>query len=101
MKYEINTSEVGIINWNASGAERKLQNICNLINTWRYEVAYDRTKGITPEVLDKPALDAIPLYTAEIFRLIETYEPDVVPVSGGPIKMDEQGKINLKVVVEI
>lgn len=100
MQYEINTSSTKM-NWNANGIERKLQNIGNLINTWRYEVGYDRTKGLNPEILDKPALDSIPLYTAEIYRIVETYEPNVKLISVNPTTIDEFGNINFKVVVEI
>lgn len=100
MQYEINTVNNNI-NWNATGIERKLQNISNLINTWRYEVGYDRTKGLNPEILDKPALDSIPLYTAEIYRIVETYEPGVKLISVNPTTVDEFGNINFKVVVEI
>jgi len=100
MEYVINTSN-SVINWNAKGIERKLQNISNLINTWRYEVAYDRTKGLDPEILDKSALDAIPMYTAEIYRIIETYEPDVQLVSVNATNVDGYGNINFEVVVEI
>lgn len=100
MQYELNSSEA-MLNWNAAGIERKLQNISNLIHTWRYEIAYDRTKGLDPNILDKPALDSIPLYSSEIYRLIETYEPDVNVVSVTATKIDSNGNINFKVVVEI
>ncbi len=100
MQYVINTNNVNI-DWNSTGAERKLQNIANLINTFRYEVAYDRTKGLNPEILDKPALDSIPLYTAEIYRIIETYEPGVRLTRVTPTNIDAYGQINFEVVVEI
>lgn len=100
MQYEINTTN-GKIDWNATGIERKLQNVSNLINTWRYEVGYDRTKGINPEIIDKPAMEAIPLHTAEIYRIVETHEPGVKLVSVNTTDVDEEGNINLKVVVEI
>lgn len=100
MQYVIDTNNVSI-DWNAMGIERKLQNITNLINTWRYEVAYDRTKGLNPEILDKPALDSAPLYIAEIYRVIETYEPGVRVISVNLIDVDSYGHMNFKVVVDI
>lgn len=100
MQYTINTSNPQI-DWNATGSERTLQNITNLINTWRYEVAYDRTKGLNPEILDKPAYDSIPLFTAEIYRIIETYEPGVRLISVNVVNIDAFGHINFEVVVDI
>lgn len=101
MQYEINTSQMGKLNWNAKGDRRILQNIYNLITTWRYEVAYDRTKGLDPSILYLPKDDAVALYTAEVYRLIETYQPNVQVVSVDFIGIDQEGNMDFKVVVEI
>jgi phage baseplate assembly protein W len=101
MLYEIDTSERLDLNWAAKGDQRVLQNIRNLMSTWRYEVAYDRTKGLDPAILDKPLEDAVALYTAEIYRLIETYEPSAMVRSVTFAGVDSEGNITLKVVIEI
>jgi phage baseplate assembly protein W len=101
MIYEIDTSERLDLNWAAKGDQRVLQNIRNLMSTWRYEVAYDRTKGLDPAILDKPLEDAVVLYTAEIYRLIETYEPSALVRSVTFAGVDSEGNITLKVVIEI
>lgn len=101
MLYEIDTSIPAPLNWNATGDERILQNIRNLISTWRYEVAYDRTKGLDPGMLDKPAESAQALYIAEIYRLIETYEPNAALKDVKLLSINPDGQIEVKVVVEI
>ncbi|MDA3732031.1 hypothetical protein PBV87_11115 [Niameybacter massiliensis] len=101
MRYTIETLQVSSLDWNAKGDKRILQNIRNLLTTWRYEVAYDRTKGLDPSILYLPKDDAIALYTAEVYRLLETYQPDVEVVSVDLIKIDEEGNIDFKVVVEL
>lgn len=99
--YEIYTSTPVDLNWSASGDERIIQNIRNLISTWRYEVAYDRTKGLDPTILDQPASIAQAMYIAEIYRLIGTYEPNVTIKSVTLLSINSDGQIAVKVVVEI
>lgn len=101
MIYEIDTSLPSSLNWNATEDERVIQNIRNLISTWRYEVAYDRTKGLNPKILDMPAGAAQALYISEIYRLIQTYEPGVKVKNVKLIAINPDGQIIVKVVVEI
>ncbi len=89
------------INWTAKGVERILQNVKNLMNTWRYEIAYDRTLGIDPAILDMPQDKAIARYTAEIYRLVNTNEPRANVKSVTYTGSDGEGNMNFKVVVEI
>lgn len=101
MVYEIDTSLPAELNWNAAGDERVIQNIRNLISTWRYEVAYDRTKGLNPKILDMPADSAQALYISEIYRLVETYEPSARIEDVKLLAIIPDGQIEVKVVVEI
>ncbi|WP_069997746.1 hypothetical protein [Cellulosilyticum sp. I15G10I2] len=101
MLYEIDTSQEFKLDWTAKDTQRTLQNVRNLISTWRYEVAYDRTKGLDPNILDMPFDDAVALYVAEVYRLIETYEPNATVQSVTPIGLDSFGNISLKVVIEV
>lgn len=100
MRYTIDTLQNNTLDWNAKDDKRILQNISNLLTTWRYEVAYDRTKGLDPAILDLPQSDAIALSISEIYRLIETYQPDVYVVSVEYIGSDEQFNLQFKVVIE-
>ena len=101
MKYTIETLQGNALDWNAKGDKRILQNIRNLLTTWRYEVAYDRTKGLDPSILYLPKEDARALYTAEVYRLIETYQPDAEVVRVDFVKIDEEGNIDFRVVIEL
>jgi phage baseplate assembly protein W len=88
-----------IINWNAKGHERILQNVVNLLGTFRYEVAYDRTIGRDPALLDSSMDKMVPLLIAETYELIDEYEPraEVVDVE----ILDDEADPVVKVVVEI
>lgn len=97
--YEINTSEARI-DWTAKGHQRILQNVINLISTWRYEVGFDRTKGMDTALLDKPIKEAINLYIAEVYRIVEEHEPRALVKEVKPLK-EQNGEIQFKVVVEI
>jgi len=89
------------LDWTATGNARKIQNVLNLISTWRYEVGYDRTKGLDPTILDRPALEAKAMYTAEIYRLIQTYATDVTLKNVNVSAISSEGDIEAKVVIEI
>jgi len=94
----LNTSQG--IDWNATGVSRRLQNINNALNTFQYEVAYDRTFGRDPANQDKP----MDKYLQAIIP--ETYE--VVPkIDSGARVLDvdyeilDEGGVALKVVIEL
>lgn len=100
MAVVIDTSGKNNLNWGATGLERKAQNVLNLINTWRYEVAYNRTLGINPDVLDKPAPLAAALYTAEVQRIIQDNEPGIKIKSIDINGISSDGNIDAVVVIE-
>jgi len=101
MQYTINTLEPVKLDFSAKGDERVLQNIRNLINTFRYEIAYNRTIGIDPNIFDKPADIAAALYTAEIYRIIADYEPRAEVKAVNFIGLDDDGNMSFEVVVDI
>ncbi|WP_200898529.1 GPW/gp25 family protein [Gottschalkia purinilytica] len=87
------------INWKAKGTERILQNVSNLLNTFMYEVAYDRIMGRNTDYIDKPMSEQIPLVISETYELIEEYEPRVT-VQRVSVLTDNEDPI-IKVVVDI
>lgn len=101
MQYVIDSENTVKLNWEAKGTERIIQNVFILLNTWKYEVAYDRTMGINTDFLDKPLNTAAALYISEVYRIISYYEPRAevkdVKVSG----IDNDGNMGFKVVIEI
>lgn len=101
MQYEIDTSKPVNLNWNAKADERILQNVINLINTWKYEVAYNRLKGIETDTIDKPHDVTAALYVAEVYRVVGEYETraEVKEVTFKGI--DDSGNMQFRVVVDI
>ncbi|WP_041272382.1 hypothetical protein [Desulfitobacterium hafniense] len=98
----IDTSQVQVqLDWSAKGSKRKAQNVLNLINTWRYDVAYNRVMGLNPDILEKPFPIASALYVADIYRLIHEYQPDVTVKDVQIKSIDPNGNIEAVVVIEV
>ncbi|WP_422447790.1 hypothetical protein [Thermoanaerobacterium sp. DL9XJH110] len=101
MEYIIDTSKPVNLNWAAKDAERVAQNVRNLISTWRYEVAYDRTLGLDQSILDKPLDTAVALYVAEVYRLVADYEPRATVKEVKFTGVDDEGNMQFRVVIEV
>lgn len=101
MEYTIDTSKPFTLNWSAKGKERIIQNVFIAIYTWKYEVAYNREFGIIQTLMDKPLDTAEAIYTSEVFRVVNEYEPraDIKEVKF--IGVDENGNMQFKVVIDI
>lgn len=103
MEYEV-FSNKSYINWNAKGDERILQNVNNILNTFKDEIAYDRLMGRDPDNLDKSLEKVRNKIIEETFILVSNYETRAnvkeVDVS---YELDENNnKIPIiKVVIEI
>lgn len=98
MRIEFNTKGEGI-DWGSKGMARRIQNINNALNTYRYEVAYDRTFGRDPANNDLPTDKFIQAVVAETYELISDVDPNARAIEVTPV-MDEFGELNLKVVIE-
>ncbi|MGE5631701.1 MAG: hypothetical protein ACM3TR_11465 [Caulobacteraceae bacterium] len=101
MLYEVDTSKPANLDWGATGVERVLQNVRNAISTFRYEVAYARTRGMDPSILDTPVHEASKLYIAEIYRVVPEEEPRAKVEDVKFLGTDEEGNMQFKVVVNI
>lgn len=89
------------INWAAKGTERILQNIRNLISTYRYELPYLRTIGLPFDLIDRPMDEVIPIMVAEIHDLISEWEPRAEVEDVIIDNVNVSGNLSLKVVVSI
>jgi phage baseplate assembly protein W len=74
MDYTVSSNET-LINWNANGTERILQNVNNILNTIKYEVPYDRLMGRDPNNIDTVLNKSKYSIMEETYNLINTYEP--------------------------
>ena len=98
MIVELDTSQG--IDWNAKGIARRLQNINNALNTYRYEVAYDRTFGRDPANHDKPMDKYIQAVVAETFEMVPEIDSKAKVLDVISQQLDD-GELNLKVVIEL
>lgn len=71
----IDSSKPLELNWTAKGNDRIIQNIHNIINTYKSEVAYNREFGITPDVFDTDIGTARILLIEDLEEQISKYEP--------------------------
>jgi phage baseplate assembly protein W len=97
----INTSERMEINWGAVGSEEIAQNVFTLINTLKYEVAYDRTLGIRSDYIDAPLQEAIALVTAQLYKVIGEREPRATVEDVEFIDISVEGNLIFKVVIDV
>jgi len=100
MQITINTQSFKLA-WNAKGIDRIAQNVFNLISTFKYEVAYDRTLGIDSSFLDKPLPIAIAQSTAQIYDVVAEREPRASVTDVNFISVDDTGNLQFEVVVDI
>lgn len=100
MNYEVQNNAAGI-NWNAKGVERILQNVANLLNTFQYEVAYNRAMGLPYDLLDMPLNQIRAKLTTAVINMVNTYEPRAKVKKVEIANIDNNGNVNIKVVVDI
>ena len=81
--------------------ERIIQNVENLISTWKYEVAYNRVMGMDPTLLDQPLDIAVARYTSEVYRLVADYEPRAKVKEVAFTGLDDEGNMQFKVVIDV
>jgi phage baseplate assembly protein W len=96
----IDTPQEVRLDWGAKGSKRVAQNVSNLLNTLNYEVAYDRTLGLNSEIIHKPSGALAALYTAEVYRVVQDYEPRAIVQSVQVKGVTDDGNIDSLVVIE-
>lgn len=88
------------LDWKARGRERVLQNIRNLTALCRYEVAFNRTLGLSPELTDLPLPKLEARYAAELVELIEENEPRALVREISGFTVSPEGEICCEVVID-
>lgn len=89
------------IDWTVKGASRIAQNVLNLLKTFRYEIAYDRTLGMPKDYIDLPIDQAIPNVTVAVYDLIREKEPRANLLEFNFKGIDKAGNIQFEVVIEV
>lgn len=101
MQIIIDTSQLKNINFAPKGVEEIAQNCLTLIMTMKYEVAYDRTLGISPDYVDMPPQEAVTFIIAQIYKVIDEREPRAKVVDVNFLGVSDDGNMDFKVVIEI
>ena len=77
----INTSQDLTLDWSAKGTARKVQNVLNILRTYKGEVAYNRSFGISSEIIDKPIEEIRAIIAEDLTTNIEQYVTGVRLIS--------------------
>lgn len=97
----IDTASNKRLNWGAKGTERIVQNVSNIINTYRFEVAYMRGLGISPDIIDKGANEVRAIIADDLSRQIKFAEPRAVLKSIDIVSINEDGSIGVIVDISV
>ena len=99
----IDTSEQSnALPWfDAKGTDRIIQNIKNIVNTYKYEVAYLRGFGMSPDAIDKDVDTMRGVITEDVLDNIKAYEPRATLVSVTVKEISEDGGVIAVVQIEI
>lgn len=97
----IDSSKGNVLDWTAKGKDRIIQNIFNILNTYKYEVAYNRDFGISADVLDKDIETMKSIITEDLFDNIKKYEPRATLKSVEIKEITSDGKITAVIKIEV
>lgn len=97
----ISTEQAGELNWSAKGTERKVQNVLNIVRTYKGEVAYNRSLGISSEIIDKPIDEVRAIMAEDLITNIEQNVTGVRLVSLSVDEVKETGDISITATIEV
>lgn len=97
----IDNSKEHKLNWAAKGNDRIVQNIYNILNTYKYEVAYNRDFGINPDIFDRDIETMKSIIIENLFDNINKYEPRATLKSVNIKEITEHGDIIAEIKIEI
>ena len=101
MILQIDNSTSTELNWCAKGTERIVQNIVNILNTYKYEVAYKRNFSISPDIFDKDIETMKSILIEDLFDSIKENEPRATLKSVTIKGVSDDGGVIAAVEVEI
>lgn len=85
----------------AKGTDRIIQNIKNIVNTYKYEIAYLRGFGMSPDAIDKDVETMKSIIIEDLFDNIAAYEPRATLKSVNVKEITDDGGIIAVVEIEI
>ena len=96
----IDTNNAAALDWSAKGKDRIVQNVLNIMRTYKGEVAYNRAFGISPDVIDKPADEVQAIIADDLSARIAVDEPRAQLLSV-TASHDASGDIVISVRIEV
>lgn len=93
-----NDHEVG---WGATGDERIVENVRNILRTRKFEVPFMRDMGLNPNHSDAPPNYVKANITNDIIETINTYESRAKVVDVNIVSVDENGYYEISVDLEV
>lgn len=97
----IDTANETALNWSAKGTERKVQNVLNILRTYKGEVAYNRSFGVSADIIDKPIDEMRAILSEDLFSAIEANVSGVRLVSIDIRVSQNKDDIEIKVDIEV
>lgn len=97
----IDSSTPITLNWTAKGTERIVQNIFNILNTYKYEVAYNRDFGMSPEMIDADTETMKSIIMEDLFDNISKYEPRAILKSVDIQDITDDGTVVAVIKIEV
>ena len=97
----IDTGTNAPLDWSAKGTERKVQNVLNILRTYKGEVAYNRSLGISSEIIDKPIDEVRAIMAEDLITNIEQNVSGVQLISLSVEEATETGDIVIKATIEV
>lgn len=85
----------------AKGTDRIIQNIKNIVSTYKYEVAYMRGFGMSPDAIDKDVETMKSIITEDLLDNIKEYEPRATLISVNVKEISADGGVIAVVQIEI
>ena len=86
---------------NIKGNERIVQNIRNILNTYKYEIAYNRDFGLSPDIIDNDIDTVRGIIIENLFDNIQKYEPRAALKSVEIKELTADGGIVAVVKIEV
>lgn len=96
----LDTETAVALDWSAKGKDRVIQNVLNILRTYKGEVAYNRAFGISPDIIDKPADEVQAIIADDLSARIAQDEPRAQLLSV-TASHSESGDIVISVRIEV
>lgn len=98
---DTSTEKINLPWGRSSGKDRIVQNIVNILNTYKYEVAYNRNLGISPDILDTDVETMKGIIIENLYDNIAKYEPRARLISVNIKEVTADGHISAAVQIEV